>query len=723
MSTVSPENNTVQPNKDYKKQKDQLLTKIRELTEKIQLLSFALHQNIVDLYLNFTPTKSLEQLNYKNRKANIYNEYETIQKDVSSFENKFKTEEFLTYFKKLNDSQKHLQNLCDVAEGKYVLDKAHHEIERYNYSEAILTVKQLLDKLLLLKFESNLAKALTNMISQAENQIAIYKAQLNIEWEEIFTWTEQRGVNQLTYSLTVQQSDLILIKKILRSLFEAECLNAELGLFSDFFINKLLHNVIRHNCDIFTDDHVGALVFNIKIDLSDQSKPNLQTIVNNLTAVFEFLQSTLGSLLETETTFIEIFAKSIKTQFFSKIIEDCIRNNLPSCESSYENYKNIVIELESFNKFLVDLKFVEANKSPLDKYINDTECVLYNKKCDKLLADVRQLMNQSLSYQTLTVGTVFDTENESLLDVTQRCVAYDLSNPLFLPKCVISQNVKKIMTIITEHLEECVKLPEKYSNKLVTYIKKIAVMYQSIVPYKFKVNLECCPLDIALFFNNCFYLAHSLLGPPWKNTLPAPLADFLNLTLLECIQDLRIVGLEKISIYLQSRKKFIIEQMETNELPWTLESYDTFNFGVNSSLRIMKELKSNWYNILPHKMYELALCTLVQALCQSMVGRIFAESTPVSEKLVYTLANRFIDTAEEIKCLFEDHAVLENKVEIWKRFAKMPQLLKAQMLEIAEMWNSCKELSESYICEEIRHIVKIRFPDNKYRLNILKEIQ
>ncbi|XP_038218958.1 centromere/kinetochore protein zw10 homolog [Zerene cesonia] len=712
---------------DMKKQRNELIQKMKEFIEKVQMLSWNLQQNFIDLYLNFTPTRSLEQLNYKNRKENIFLEYDKLNGEITTIcealESKYKTEDFKNYCDKLNDSINHLKDLCIVAEGKSILEKANHELGRYNYCDAILSVRDLLVKLRSLKYEGNMSKALSNLSAQAENQIAVYTANLSIEWEEIFTWTERKGVNQLTYSLCIQQSDPILIQKLLKSLYSTERLNVELGLFSDFFVNKLLHNVVRHNCDIFTEDHVGALIFNIKIDLSDPKKPNFQTIFNNLTAVFEFLQSTLGSKLEADMTFIEVFAKSIRSNFFTKIIEDCIRNNLPSCDSSYQNYKNIVIELESFNKFLIDLKFVEEKNSPLNKYINDTECVLYNKKCDKLLNDVRKLLLESLSYGTITVGTVTEIENESVLDVTQKDFVYDLNSPLFLPKCVISQNVKKIMTIIIEHLEESVKLPEKYSNQLVVYIKDIAVMYQCLVPKKFRVNLDCCPLDIALFFNNCFYLAHSLLGPPWKIILPDTLADLLNIALLECIQDLRLVGLEKMSLYLQNQRNIIVEKVEANELPWSLDSYDTFNYAINNSITLMKELKSSWYNILPSRMYQLSLCTLIQALCQSMLTRIFVDIKPVDEELIYMLAIRFQDSIKEIKTLFEEPIKFETKVEAWRKFVKMPQLLKAQLLEIAEIWKTDKELTETYTCEEIRQIVKIRFPDDKYRLKILKEIE
>ncbi|XP_026498259.2 centromere/kinetochore protein zw10-like [Vanessa tameamea] len=714
--------------KDIKKYLDELIPKLKDLTERVQMLSWSLQQNFIDTYLHFTPTKSLEQLNYKNRKANILSDYLKFIQEVTLFDNKFDNkdaiiEDFNNNRKKLEKSISNFHDLCIVAEGKWILDTANHEFGRFNYTEAILSIKELQSKLRELKFEGNGNKALTNVTAQADTQLAIYTAQLSIEWEDIFTWSEKKGINCVIYSLSVLQCDPNLIQKILKSLYVTERMNAELGKFSHFFIDKLLHNVIKYNCEIFTEDPIGALVFNIKIDLNERNKPNFQTIFNNLTAIFEFLQSTLGTQMEADKTFIEVFSDCIQDQFFNKIIDNCIRNNLPSCDSSYENYKNIVVELDSFNKFLIELKFVEASESPLNKFINDTECVLYNKKCDKLLSDVRIMLNNSLSHGSITVGSSNEIENDSILDVTQKEFVYDLNNPLFLPKCVVSQNVKQIMSLIVEHLEESVKLPDKYSNQLVMYIKDIAVMYQCIVPKKFKVNLECCPLDIALFFNNCFYLAHSLVGPPWKITMPAPLADLLNTTLLECIQDLRVLGLEKMSLFLQFQKNVIIKKIEANELPWTYESYETFDCAVNYALTLMQELKDMWYNVLPSRMYELSICTLILALCQSMLDRIFADCKPICEDLVYMLAVRFEDTIAEITTLFEGPIKFENKINVWSKFLKMPQLLKAQMLEIADLWHKDKELSQSYACEDIRLVIKMRFPDDKYRLKILKEIQ
>lgn len=481
---------------DLKKIRHEILPKIKDLTERVQMLSWALQQNLIDTYVNFTVTKSLELLNYDNRRGNIDLEFQVCSDDIKSFQEKFEVfdDEFSGCWQKLFKFYDIFKDVCVAVESKRILDRANHEFGRFNYSEAMLAIQELKNEIRKLKFEGNLAKALVNVNAQAENQLALYSAHLSTEWEEIFFWCEKKGLQYLTYSLSVQESDPNLLQKVLKSLYSTGRLNAELGLFSHFFINKLLHNVIRHNCNIYTEDPNGTIMFNIKIDLNDTNQPSYQTIFNNLTAVFEFLQSTLGSYFVSDCSFIEVFSESICDKFFNKVIEDCIRNNLPSCDSSYEHYKNLVIELDSFNKFLIELKFVQAKESPLNKYIDNTECVLYNKKCDKLLSDVRELLSESISSGTIVVGSIPDSANDSTDHPDKD--SWDLNRPLFLPRCVISQNVKNILTLIREHLEESAKLPEKYQHQLVQYIKDIAVMYQCVVPKKFRVNLECCPSDI-----------------------------------------------------------------------------------------------------------------------------------------------------------------------------------------------------------------------------------
>lgn len=497
---------------DLKKHLDVLLPKVQDVTVRLQHLSSALQENFTDTYVHFKPTKSLEHLNYKNRRAMIISDHDKITEDVRKFIEKFGNtdKKFCNLFEHFQKCYMVFEDLCTVVEGKKILEKANHEFGRYRYMEAMLLVKNIKDKLKNVKFEGIVADGVANLRAQAENQLALYSAHLSVEWEDLFSWEEKKGVNTLTYSLSVQQSDPALLQKVLKTLHATDRLNTELGLFSHFFIDNLLHNVIRHNCDIFTEEITGALIFNIRINLNDSKKPNYQTIFLNLTAIFEFLQSTLGSQFDNGKKFIEIFAESIREKFFNKIIDDCVKLNLPSCDSSYQNYKNIVIEVDSFNKFLIDLKFVESEKSPLNKYVNDTECVLYNKKCDKLLSDTRKLLNVSLSNGTVTVGAhPMENENDSILDVSNKDMFWDLKNPIYLPKCVVSENVKKIMTMIVEHLEESVKLPENYRKLLVSYIRDIAIMYQCIVPKKFKVNLEACPSDIGEFLFRLLQLIQS----------------------------------------------------------------------------------------------------------------------------------------------------------------------------------------------------------------------
>lgn len=72
--------------------------------------------------------------------------------------------------------------------------------------------------------------------------------------------------------------------------------------------------------------------------------------------------------------------------------------------------------------------------------------------------------------------------------------------------------------------------------------------------------------------------------------------------------------------------------------------------------------------------------------------------------------------------LFQKPIDFDTKINISTKFTRLPKLLKGQLLEISELWNK-KEQLKCFTCEEVRQVVKMRFPDDKYRLRILKEIQ
>lgn len=70
-------------------------------------------------------------------------------------------------------------------------------------------------------------------------------------------------------------------------------------------------------------------------------------------------------------------------------------------------------------------------------------------------------------------------------------------------------------------------------------------------------------------------------------------------------------------------------------------------------MNLLKDLKTNWYNILPLKMYELSICTLVQTLCQAILDRIFVDARPIEEQLVFMIAVTLEDIVSDIITLFE----------------------------------------------------------------------
>ncbi|GBP71224.1 hypothetical protein EVAR_44862_1 [Eumeta japonica] len=313
------------------------------------------------------------------------------------------------------------------------------------------------------------------------------------------------------------------------------------------------------------------------------------------------------------------------------------------------NYSEAIISVESLKGELAKIQLEGEAAKALSglRERTDNQLALYTA----------QLLNKSLSYGMVNVGVEEDQGYEFEINLKDKSSTWiNVDRPLFLPKCVISQNAKQIMEIIMEHVKESLNLPDKYKNQLILYIKDVAVMYQGLVPMKFRVNLELCPLDI-------------------------------------------------------------------DQLPWIEEVYEEFDCAISETMMLMGDLKTNWMHTLPTRMYINAMCTLVETLCQSVLNRLLMNTQEIDEELVFTMAIKIDSMVEDIKLLFEDATELDKRISIWKKFIKMSKVLRAQLLELSDCWNKTKELKQTFTCEEIRQVIKMRFPDDAYRLKILAEIQ
>ena len=130
-----------------------------------------------------------------------------------------------------------------------------------------------------------------------------------------------------------------------------------------------------------------------------------------------------------------------------------------------------------------------------------------------------------------------------------------LNDGLFkFPSCQVSTSMLDLMKLVEEVLEEATagKNDTLYAGRLLVTVRNIFDMYNDILPISHSEALKNFPLNSAIGYNNCMYLAHQCLQIviPTDN-LPEPLTA-RPLTLADLVPRLRQTGID---VFLSQVKK------------------------------------------------------------------------------------------------------------------------------------------------------------------------
>ena len=122
-----------------------------------------------------------------------------------------------------------------------------------------------------------------------------------------------------------------------------------------------------------------------------------------------------------------------------------------------------------------------------------------------------------------------------------------LNDGLFkFPTCHVSTSVLEVVKLVQNTIKEALEVKDDvvYSGRLLVTARNIFEMYNDILPISHGESLKSFPLNSALGYNNCMYLAHECLKifvPSQK--LPEPLKS-RPLTFADLVPRLRQTGIE-----------------------------------------------------------------------------------------------------------------------------------------------------------------------------------
>ncbi|XP_015594320.1 centromere/kinetochore protein zw10 homolog [Cephus cinctus] len=707
-------------------EKIDLNEKINEIKEQVLNLKYEVKDFMDHNYIEFTPQlKSNETL--ANKAESLINEMNILQARV---EGQIKIE--------LSGSTRELQSLSDALKESSIsiklssklleLHNGLRSIETYKqqkrYVDAAKTIRHV--QVLLESPDCDLQSVdIFHSIMNEYGQVhSLFLGDISALWQQHISWNAiEEPSKALSVTLTIQ-CRLEEIQDLIQALHYVENLNNCLNNLAMKLMNHVIRPLINYVCDVHVLDET---VFSVKTT-DKKNKPCYESVLYNLKLLFQFLHQHLNVTLEGEQKLFAEFRNCLLKPLSDTLIKDCIANTIPSSSAELQKFGPVVKAINEFQDYLIEIGFITDQQLFLSDYTKNIDSLFIDKICQDLLVKARVIMKKDLHDSIKHEPREALQFPEEALDDYGLEINRKLSKVTFqLPACQISKSVQEIMELVRGILEEACSSSEVCSVRLFYTSRNVFEMYAGLVPEHHKKFLETIPQQVALFHNNCMYLAHNLftLAHKYRRKLPE-LFKTHNLTYVDLPLLLRTVGIEYFLEHMKYQRNIIIDIIrdsglstlgQTPELPPSTER------AMRQCIRQLELLRTVWLGVLPVNIYCRAVGCIMNSMVEDLITKVTnAEDIPadVATELV-TLLSMIIKRGPSI---FPDPDSVQRHVRKWQKLTELIKVLGASLKEIEDRWENGKgPLAREFSNVQVRQLIRALFQNTERRAILLASIK
>lgn len=277
--------------------------------------------------------------------------------------------------------------------------------------------------------------------------------------------------------------------------------------------------------------------------------------------------------------------------------------------------------------------------------------------------------------------------------------------------------------LCVELLEKAAEASPECSSRLFTNVLNILSTYCGFVHDFHKAYLATLPQQIAVFLNNCLYIAYNL--DKWDKLYCKELESVLKAGIFETeAKRISAQGREIFNKYIVAQVRQINEIMEGAELDvLALDKLSPKTEKcIRQCLRQQELLRTVWHKVLSYEIYNKNIGIIVNALCKHLITAIIKFEdiqANVSEKLIDVI-KLILTRAPK---LFIDANEITLYVPLWYKLNELSFVLNSSLVDINDRWASGKgPLALQFEPTELRGLIKALFQNTDRRATVLARI-
>ncbi|XP_012276555.1 centromere/kinetochore protein zw10 homolog [Orussus abietinus] len=706
-------------------EKVDLNEKVTQIQKEILKLKCNIKEFMADKYVEFLPKLSNDK-KLVSRAEKLLAELQTLRKRVDD-QIKIHLYGSTRELKKLSNALKESDINLKLTRELLELNEYFRSIEQYKENKRYIDVAETLKKMLTLLNDSESDLQHLDIYSSLKNNYSrlygIFKADTSFLLQEYICFKEKEEEDKGTVASLHFDSNVTQVSELIQALYYVDLLVTYLQKFSIKLMKHLIQPIIRYKCDVRVIDEKTFIVQT----LNKSEKPVYKSVLYNLTLLFKFLNQHINVVLDDKNTFISRLHAFMFQEFSEILIQDCISNTIPSSSIELESFAEVVQDIEEFQDCLIQIGFISNDERFLTKYTINIDKLYVDKRCQDLLAKARTIMKKdlhdSIKYELQMPSKISENHLEDDSELYQKLSSATFHSPVYH----ISKSAKELLDLTKDILDEACRSKDDSAQRLFYTSRNVFEMYAILVPQYHKKFLDTIPQQVALFHNNCMFLAHHLLtlAHEYRDKLPKILLKH-NITYADQTTLLRKIGSQCFLEHMLYQRNIIIDILRESGLS-TLGQVSKLLANTERALRQcirqLELLRTVWLEVLPTNIYCRAVGCIMNTMIEDLIMKVVsAEDIPVdvATELV-TLFNMLLDRGPSI---FPDPKTIEHHVRKWRKLTELIKVLEASLKEIQDRWADGKgPLAEAFNAQQVKQLIRALFQNTERRAALLSTIK
>lgn len=418
-----------------------------------------------------------------------------------------------------------------------------------------------------------------------------------------------------------------------------------------------------------------------------------------------------------------LFGRCLWPGLSKKLMEKLV----PGRDVTSEQYESIKATVQSFEKSIQEVLFLDLDSHPLLDYASQFSISDANRTREELLSSTRDLLC-SENYNVVEVR--HETERYSGFLTEGQPNKEPLAEPIFrLPTCQVSDVVHSLIITAYQTLSDMDATNPEKSVNLFYGVRDTFDLFRAVVPVRHEEKLSTRPQFCAVFYNDCMYIIHHLLslGHQFRGSLPEELRTVA--TFVDMIPAFKKLG-EGHFI-----RQLALQRQKLTELLSTIKGFGGCNEYAQAAaidevlvrtMALLLTLSKDWKVILPEEVYVRSMATLLESVVVPILHSVLTmvdinemEAQEIIKFVGFVQAKAlalFTGSDAEVKDLLAQH------ISDWKKFFQLPVLLDKAM-RLTDFVLMSKAGTIVFSTDEVRWLIKAMFENNTLRKQALDAIK